>query len=706
MRRALCPIALAAMAACQLSEYSPPVQRLTFDDGGASGGDSTAGDPTAGDPTAGDPTAGDPTAGDPTAGDPTPVTGSPCNDIGECPPDHDCIGNFCLRDVGQPCANNGQCGLGFCADDICCNSACTGDCEACDGSGSCQMPADDPACGNIDCDGLDTTCRDFHNLTAARCLNQGQCKESGTRDCDQWTDQPATTTCDDSDACTDPDRCGGGRCNGDAICTDYTDVTTTTGVDTIDVSASAYTYGISWADIDNDGDLDLWLSRGADLFINNADGSFTKAVGGPWDDELYARAGMWADVDNDGDMDLTIRRTTTAGGHQLLINDGTGTFTNRGVAAGISDGFNPGVFLWIDYDHDGTMDLFQPESYDDPDNLAPANRMFSNNGDVPVTFALIADTTTGLSMPTPGAYSGEAATVADINNDGHPDIWYSDGTDGSLFMNDGDGTFTEDAAGAELAIDMGANQPYQPVLFADYDNDGWLDAFFGHPELIVNRLYHNDGDGTFTLTALLAEDLGDSIGAAWGDIDNDGDLDLLVVNDATVDVLYQNDGSTFTDIAVSLGIDGGATGASVGASLADYDNDGDLDILKTNVVEADNSMWQNGTNDGKYLKVIATGRGAGFASVDGIGSRIELWDAAATTLLAVRDVSGGEGLGNQRSRFVHFGLAAAWGGGHATYTVRVRFVDGTSAETTVIPTDASVTIGGNVVPQTVEIVQP
>ena len=302
--------------------------------------------------------------------------------------------------------------------------------------------------------------------------------------------------------------------------------------------------------------------------------------------------------------------------------------------------------------------------------------------------------------------NGEASAVADVDNDGDIDIWHSDGGDGSLFLNDGSGVFVEASASRGLAIDMGSAQPYYGVSFGDYDNDGDLDAFFGHPVTKANRLYTNDGSGGFTLASALAVDLGESRGTAWGDFDNDGDLDLYVANDGARNYLYRNDGSgVFTDVAVALGVADGATSPTETVVFADYDNDGDLDLLTVGATT--NRLYRNSLDDTDYLKVRVVGRGAlGYSSRDGIGTRVELWNAAATTLLAVREVGGGGDWGAQSPQIVHFGLADPWGGGSGTYTVRARFLGGSTVTvSSVVPSASSIVIGSTTVPGTIEIME-
>lgn len=137
-----------------------------------------------------------------------------------------CSGGICKLTQGSPCASAAQCTTGFCVDNVCCNTACNDAvCAACDvpgNAGTCAKPEDDPACGIIDCDGLDRSCRNYHDLTGNRCKAFGQCK-SAPSDCNEYTDFPrgnpgghgSVPPCDQTrTACSNPDTCNGtGSCS-------------------------------------------------------------------------------------------------------------------------------------------------------------------------------------------------------------------------------------------------------------------------------------------------------------------------------------------------------------------------------------------------------------------------------------------------------------------------------------------------------------
>jgi hypothetical protein len=139
----------------------------------------------------------------------------------------DPIGAYCRADacmpkllLGSPCEQSVQCLSDYCVDGVCCANACAGPCQACGGDGACdENPGDDPGCGVIDCDSLDTVCRDYADLSAGRCAAFGRCRTPNSPDCTSFTNAPATTVCRPAvDACDIADRCvaGAGTCAADA----------------------------------------------------------------------------------------------------------------------------------------------------------------------------------------------------------------------------------------------------------------------------------------------------------------------------------------------------------------------------------------------------------------------------------------------------------------------------------------------------------
>ena len=332
------------------------------------------------------------------------------------------------------------------------------------------------------------------------------------------------------------------------------------------------------ADYNNDGHTDVLVLRGAwypsghpnSLLRNNGDGTFTDVtVAAGLDAAHPTQTADWADVDGDGDLDVFIgnetaddvghNRWTPVGGDahpcELYRNNGDGTFTNVAAEAGVDVTSYIKAAVWGDIDNDGDPDLYL-SSWDSP------NRLFRNDGDW--TFTDITDRA-GVSGPV----ESFPAWFFDVNNDGWQDLfvsgWRASAGDMTaevtgdsiqaamprLYRNNRDGTFTDVSADANLRkviYAMGSN-------FGDLDNDGWLDLYIGSGDpdfrtLIPNRAFRNRGDGTFQEVTYAGGfgHLQKGHGVAFGDLDHDGDQDVYAVmggafeGDVFHNLLYENPG--------------------------------------------------------------------------------------------------------------------------------------------------------------------
>jgi hypothetical protein len=242
--------------------------------------------------------------------------------------------------------------------------------------------------------------------------------------------------------------------------------------------------------------------------------------------------------------------------------------------------YGPGGISAVDVDNDGFYDLFIPDGV--------ASRLLRNKGDG--TFEDIT-AKAGLS----GLDGVSVGVFADFDNDGFKDLFVSRTfKHNQLFHNNGDGTFTDVTAKSGIGDDCCTTV----ASWGDYDNDGRLDLFVGRyldPRTKIpttfcarngegDKLCHNNGDGTFTDVTEKAGvgDKGLCLGSVWGDYDDDGYLDLYVVNDFGRKTLFHNNrDGTFTDVTVKSGtLD---YGAGMSASFGDYDNDGKLDLYVANI---------------------------------------------------------------------------------------------------------------------------
>ena len=311
-----------------------------------------------------------------------------------------------------------------------------------------------------------------------------------------------------------------------------------------------------------------------------------------------------------------------------------------------------------------------------------------------VTGALPAETVPtfdqSLALAPNGAAAGDGARFAsgDVNNDGYIDFFYVLGN-GRLFLSNGDGTYSQSNGGILTAGTV------LSASFADYDNDGDLDLFTGdNTGAGAPQLWRNDALGVAFTNVAPSVGLTTAIrvtSSTWGDFDNDGDLDLYVVNDAGAQSqLYRNSGApTFTFTAVEEGINSRTFAND--CLFFDADMDGDLDLTVTHTSSAAfyySRLFINNQNDTGSLTVLFKGRGAGGINTLGIGTRVELRSADGATLLQRRDIGVARGFG-QSPLALHFGGVAP----ATTYTLRFHYPDGYH-DVQVTPALANTTIAG------------
>jgi hypothetical protein len=298
------------------------------------------------------------------------------------------------------------------------------------------------------------------------------------------------------------------------------------------------------------------------------------------------------DFDQDGDIDLFVPQRHNRP-DQLYRNLGNGTYEEIAAAAGLADMGLTQLGLWLDYDGDGMLDLLTVGACRNATSCAGVRttklyRQVADASFVDVTAAA------GLEGALPASNTSEAggAAAGDVNGDGWLDLliteWHNlsaEAPDNSkLFVNNGDGTFTDGTAAAGLV--MGNARRFQPVM-VDLNGDRWLDIYSA-VDSGPNRLWLNQGDGTFVdvAPAANADNAMNDMGVAVGDPDNDGDLDLYVTNIVTAtkrSVLLENVSSgslLFDEIAVAAGVVDGGWGW--GATWVDVDSDGRLDLAHTN----------------------------------------------------------------------------------------------------------------------------
>jgi hypothetical protein len=384
----------------------------------------------------------------------------------------------------------------------------------------------------------------------------------------------------------------------------------------------------SWGDYDGDGFLDLFVAQNGlnALYHNNRDGTFTRVTTGT---ELTISDGWicpaWADFDNDGHLDLLLLRGDQNGfPNQLALfrNNGDGTFTAlpSSIFHGPSDpgGGSPGA-AWADYDRDGFVDLYITRS------VGGSDWLLHNNGDG--TF------TRDLSIP-PDNLQSFGSTWADYNNDGWPDLFVGNFANSSTILGTAPTALYENTGGTFTRVLTGniVTQSFGTCLWADYDNDGYLDALSGHSHGNL-LIFHNNGDGTFTSQTSqqlgpIASEVGTNwVSANWGDYDNDGFVDLFLTGGGYnpnstpppgPNFLYHNNGDgSFT--RVTSGSLANDLGNGSGCVWGDYDNDGFLDLFVARgafgASAESNLLYRNNGNSNAWIKVRLVGTSSNRSAI-------------------------------------------------------------------------------------------
>ena len=335
---------------------------------------------------------------------------------------------------------------------------------------------------------------------------------------------------------------------------------------------------VAWGDYDNDGYLDILLTGGKDFYSevsevyrNNRDGTFSKQTS----ISLYGvefSSVAWGDYDNDGYLDILLTGYNIENKYVAKIyrNNGNNKFTEQTSISLAS--VSGGSSAWGDYDNDGKLDLLLTGGLVNNENVS---KIYRNNGD---------NTFTEQPISLIGVASSSVAW-GDYDNDGDLDVLltgfeYGVNVVSKIFRNNGDNTFSEQSEISLMGVGFGS------VAWGDYDNDGDLDILLtgshsgeggsGNFSLI----YRNNGDNTFTEQTSISITAVNLSSAAWGDYDNDGYLDILITGQPATPIskIYHNNGdNTFSELtsASLAGISDGSV------AWGDYDNDGNLDILLT-----------------------------------------------------------------------------------------------------------------------------
>jgi enediyne biosynthesis protein E4 len=460
--------------------------------------------------------------------------------------------------------------------------------------------------------------------------------------------------------------------------------------------------GLAWGDYDNDGFPDLYVvnqpSRfgsakkdgiGNRLFHNNGNGTFsdvTEHAG--LELHHFGMGAYWGDYDNDGLLDLFV---TGVGGCYLYHNEGNGRFRDVTKPSGVHDPLWSSGAVWVDFDNDGWLDLYVLHYVDYPVDVArlhfanesqygvviPAalnprsfrpqpNRLLHNNRDGTFT-----DVTQRAGVADPEGRS-LTVTAADFNLDGWPELYV--GNDLSMnrfFLNERNGRFADRSTQTLTSENKGT----MGLAVGDFDRDGALDFFAAHWLSLGNSLYQNlfleshqlsfADAAEFTNLAYISLPM-----VGWGctflDYDNDGLLDLIVVNGNTLEdtrahallvpqkpFLFRYDGAQYENVLASVASDLDRPLHARGLAAADFDNDGDIDLaISCNrgpliLLRADGAEGRN------WIKVSLQGR---KSNRQGIGSLVRVFSGGN---VCVQSVGSQGSYLSQHATPLHFGLGSA-----------------------------------------------
>jgi enediyne biosynthesis protein E4 len=494
--------------------------------------------------------------------------------------------------------------------------------------------------------------------------------------------------------------------------------------------------GVALLDYDRDGLLDIYFTNGSTLEDLDKGivhpNALYHALGGGAYEEVTAKAGVqgrgWAmgcavgDYDNDGWPDIYVLGLT---GNILFRNNHDGTFSDVTEKAGLRDGRWCTSAAFFDYDRDGDLDVFiarysrldsartkkKGESRycnyrGEPVMCGPRGldgedcALYRNNGDG--TFTDVAATAGLIGRY---KYYGLGVAVADVNNDGWPDVYVAnDSCPSQLFLNRGNGTFDEVglASGAVLSED-GAEQAGMGVDIADYDNDGWMDITKTNFANDYNNLYKNQRNGLFVDTAHSAGLSQPTMPfVSWGtrfiDYDNDGWKDIFVATGHVYPhliakpaggekyhqrrLLFRNlANGKFADVSKSSGPGLLQERASRGAATGDLDNDGDVDIVAANLDDVPSVLRNDGGNAANWLILELRGiRSNRF----GIGARIK---SKAGGLEQIAEATTASSIFSANDPRVHFGLGSA-----TEAELEIRWPSGTVQTIKAVPANTIVVI--------------
>ena len=489
----------------------------------------------------------------------------------------------------------------------------------------------------------------------------------------------------------------------------FTDQTLVAGIDFTHIGGGAdktnileaHGSGAAFFDADSDGDLDLYLVNGSTFstyghsepnkFYQNKNGVFLDATNtSGLGDRGWGAGVAIADINSDGNLDVFL---SNFGPNAMFFNSGRGEFSSRNTGSE-GDDFSASA-AFFDYDLDGDLDLFVT-NYVNPEIdltsgksppwdpcvylgglrvfcgpvglLEGLDRFYENDGE-----GTFADITLSSGVSKSNSSYGLGAVPADFDSDGDIDLFVAnDERANVLWQNNGDGTLSDIGLSSGTAFNAdGEEESGMGTDIGDYDGDGDMDIFITNFYSETNTLYRNDGDMMFvdvtTFSGLAAPSI-EYLG--WGtiffDYDSDGDVDLFVANghvypqvDAATgggryaqrNQLFQNNNGIYTEVYGGSGLQ--VEKVSRGTTGGDYDLDGDIDILVTNLDSSPTLLRNDSSLKGSSLVIELEGKTPNYF---GVGSVVNVWISGVKQTRIVNTASGYLGA---NSLSLHFGIPSS-----------------------------------------------
>lgn len=389
---------------------------------------------------------------------------------------------------------------------------------------------------------------------------------------------------------------------------------------------------VLWFDYDNDGWLDFFGGTEYEnfLFRNNGDGTFANIITGSGLENIFPKAVAIGDCDNDGFDDLLVSSFHVSVPPKVFKN-----LNGKGFAEAYNAPVSNGSFraIWLDFNGDGKLDFVTCSH-------GGNTLLFLNKGNCQFEQA------TGIDS----FNTGMIPAAADFDNDGLQDIYVaieSTTKTNRLYRN------IAGSAIQDVTFSAGVSDYRNSVSAAwgDMNNDGFLDLYVANISSNRNVLLYNRGNSTFEDRTLAAgvSDAGDARTSAWQDVNNDGLIDLFTTNHVATNKLFLNNGDgTFTNIAPQANISGPSDG--FGVSWGDYDKDGDLDVLICGHSFGPALLRNNLNNGNSFLNIKLVGV---FDNRSAIGARVTLFSNGQ---MQIREVNGGQGATGQDAFPLHFGM--------------------------------------------------